>query len=138
MHVHPHQESGAKVLGGSLIFEIAGKQRRLGSGEEIIIPANAPHRFWNPSDEQASSMQFFRPSLDIASFFETLFALGQRGELTESGAPSLLQTAVMVPEFGNEIRLTTPPWPVVRALCAVLRPIARRRGYTARLIAPAA
>ena len=83
-------------------------------------------------------MAFFRPALDIASFFETLFALGQRGELTESGAPSLLQTAVMVPEFGNEIRLTTPPWPVVRALCAVLRPIARRRGYTARLTAPAA
>jgi len=59
--------------------------------------------------------------------------LGQRGELTKGGAPSLLQTAVMVPEFGDVIRLTRPPWPVVRAICAVLRPIALRRGYRARL-----
>lgn len=138
LHIHPHQESGAEVLSGSLIFEVAGEQRRLGSGENITVPANAPHRFWNPSDEQAISIQFFRPALDIASFFETLFTLGQRGELTESGAPGLLQTAVMVPEFGDEIRLATPPWPVVRALCTVLRPIARRRGYAARLAAPAA
>ena len=136
MHVHPQQESGAKVLSGSLIFEVAGEQRRLGSGEEIAIPANAPHRFWNPSGEEAVSMQFFRPALDIAAFFETLFTLGQRGELAKDGRPSLLQTAVMVPEFGNEIRLTIPPWPVVRALCTILRPIARRRGYTARLAAP--
>ena len=83
-------------------------------------------------------MPFFRPALAIAAFFETLFTLGQRGELTAGGAPSLLQTAVMVPEFGNVIRLTTPPWPVVRALCTVLRPLARRRGYTARLAFPGA
>ncbi len=135
VHVHPLQESGGTVLSGSLIFEVAGEQRKLSGGDEIVIRANTPHRFWNPTNEEAVSEQFFRPALDIASFFETLFTLGQRGELTQDGAPGLLQTAVMVPEFSDEIRLTTPPWPVVRALCAALRPIARRRGYTARLAA---
>lgn len=136
-HIHPNQESGGKILAGALIFEVAGEQRQLAAGDEITIPAGAPHRFWNPSEhEPATSLQFFRPALDIASFFETLFALSQRGELTKGGAPKLLQMAVMVPEFGDEIRLTTPPWPVVQALCAALRPIARQRGYTARLSAP--
>lgn len=110
----------------------------MGSGDEIHIPANTPHRFWNATDEEAVSVAFFRPALDIAAFFQTLFTLGQRGELTSKGAPGLLQTAVMVPEFGDEIRLTSPPWPVVQALCMVLRPIALRRGYTARLAAPSA
>ena len=138
LHIHPYQESGAVVRSGKLTFEVAGQRRDLGPGEEIAIPSGAPHRFWNPSDEEAVSAQFFRPALDIAAFFETLFVLGQRGELTSSGAPGLLQTAVMVPEFGDEIRLTKPPWPVVRALCAALRPIAARRGYKARLAAPEA
>lgn len=138
LHVHPHQESGARVLSGSLIFEVSGEERKVGSGDEIQIPANTPHRFWNATDEEAVSVAFFRPALDIAAFFETLFTLGQRGDLTSKGAPGLLQTAVMVPEFGDEIRLTSPPWPVVQALCMVLRPIALRRGYTARLAAPSA
>lgn len=133
VHLHPKQESGAEVLSGSLVFEVSGKQRRLQAGESITIPANTPHRFWNESQEDARSIQFFRPALDIASFFETLFALGQRDELTEAGAPTLLQTAVMVPVFGDEIRLTRPPWPVVRCLAGILGPVARRRGYAARL-----
>lgn len=135
LHVHPCQENGFEILSGSLIVEVAGEQRQLSSGDEIAIPAGTPHRFWNPAQQEASSMQSFRPSLEIAAFFETLFTLAQRGELTKNGAPGLLQTSVMVPEFSDEIRLTTPPWPVVRALCAVLRPIARRRGYQARLVA---
>ena len=135
LHVHPRQESGAKVLAGRLIFEVAGRQQEVACGEEISIDANTPHRFWNPDPVEAVSVQFFRPALESAAFFETFFTLGQRGELTKGGAPSLLQTAVMVPEFGDVIRLTRPPWPVVRAICAVLRPIALRRGYRARLAA---
>lgn len=133
LHIHPYQENGFEILTGSLVIEADGVRRELSSGDKIAIPAGTPHRFWNPTEQEAVSMQFFRPALDIAAFFETLFTLGQRGELNKSGAPGLLQTSVMVPEFGEEIRLTTPPWPVVRALCAVLRPVARQRGYKARL-----
>ena len=78
VHTHPQQESGAEVLSGSLVFEVAGEQRRLGAGETISVPANTPHRFWNDGNEEARSIQFFRPALDIASFFETMFALAQQ------------------------------------------------------------
>ena len=33
VHVHPKQESGAEVLSESLVFEVAGQQRRIGAGE---------------------------------------------------------------------------------------------------------
>lgn len=135
VHVHPKQESGAEVVSGSLVFEVAGEQRRLAAGETIVVPANTPHRFWNDGSEDARSIQSFRPALDIASFFETMFALAQQGKLDEKGMPRPLQLAVMVPEFGDEIRPVRPPWPVLRALTAVLGPIARLRGYRGRVSA---
>ncbi len=132
MHVHPRQESGAEVVSGSLVFEVGGEQRRLGAGETVRVPANTPHRFWNDGSEDARSNQFFRPALDIASFFETMFALAQQAKLDEKGMPRPFQLAVMLPEFGDEIRPVSPPWPLLRALAAVLGPIARLRGYRGR------
>jgi quercetin dioxygenase-like cupin family protein len=133
LHVHPKQESGAEVLSGSLVFEVAGDQRRLAAGETIVVPANIPHRFWNDGGGDAHSIQFFRPALDIASFFETMFALAHQDKLDEKGMPSPLQLAVMVPEFGDEIRPVSPPWPLLRALTGVVGPVARLRGYRGRV-----
>jgi quercetin dioxygenase-like cupin family protein len=133
VHVHPKQESGAEVVSGSLVFEVVGERRELGAGDTIRVPANTPHRFWNEASEDARSIQFFRPALDIASFFETLFALAQQDKLDEKGMPRPLQLAVMVSEFGEEIRPVSPPWPILQMFTAALAPIARLRGYRGRL-----
>jgi quercetin dioxygenase-like cupin family protein len=135
LHVHPRQESGAELISGSLVFEVEGVQRKLAPGDSISIPANAPHRFWNDGDEEAHSIGFFRPALATADFFETLFALAATDKLDAKGMPRPLQLAVMVPEFENEIRPVSPPWPVLRAAAAVLGPLARARGYRARVTA---
>jgi mannose-6-phosphate isomerase-like protein (cupin superfamily) len=133
LHTHPMQESGAEVLTGQLIFEVEGQRREVAAGESITIPAGTVHRFWNEGDEDAHSVQSFRPALDIADFFETLFALANAGELDAKGMPKLLRLAVMVPEFGDEIRPVSPPWPVLQIVTTVLAPIARRRGYRPRV-----
>jgi mannose-6-phosphate isomerase-like protein (cupin superfamily) len=132
LHVHPNQESGCEVTAGSLVWEIAGERRVVGAGESITVPTNTPHRFWNEGREDARSIQFFRPALDIAAFFETLFALAQRDQLDASGMPRLLPLMAMVGEFGAEIRPVSPPWPVLRALAAALGPLARIRGHHGR------
>jgi hypothetical protein len=132
-HVHPKQESGAEVLSGSLVFEVDGEERRVGPGESISIPANTPHRFWNDGEEDAHAIQFFKPALDTAAFFETYFELARRDALGPDGDLPLLRLAVMVPEFSDEIRPTRPPWAVVRAMTVILGPIARRRGLRGRL-----
>lgn len=131
-HVHPLQESGAEVQVGTLWFEVDGQRRAVGPGESITVPAGAPHRFWNEGPQDARAVQYFRPGLDTAAFFECFFALAQRDELTRDGSPRFMQLMVMVPEFGDEIRPTSPPWPVLRTLTAVLGPLARARGYEAR------
>lgn len=129
VHVHPRQESATQVLSGELLFVVDGVQHRLGPGDELKIPAGAPHNFVNDGDVDAVAMQEFRPALRIEEFFRTFFELADRGELNESGMPSLLHLAVLAPEFGDEIRVTRPPWFVQRAVFALLAPIARLRGY---------
>ena len=133
LHVHPLQESGAEVLAGALMFEVDGVMRRVAAGETITIPPNVRHRFWNEGPQDAHFIGFFRPALDIASFFESLVALAQQGEIDAKGMPKPMWLAVLIPEFGDEIRPVSPPWPVLCAFAAIVGPIARRRGYRARL-----
>ncbi len=128
-HVHPFQESGAKVLEGSLCFSVGGEERSVKTGESITIPANTPHQFWNDGEEEAHAVQWFRPALKTDRFFETFFGLAQDGNLNEKGLPSLWQMAVSVPYFGDEGRLVSPPWAVQRALFGVLAPVGRMLGY---------
>jgi len=135
-HVHPHQESGAELISGSLRFRVDGRERSLGPGDRITVPPNTRHNFWNDANEEAHSIQWFRPSLEIAAFFETFFALAQQGRLNEKGLPSVLQIAAMSSSFSDEVRVTRPPWPVQRVVLGALAPIARRRGYRARYELP--
>lgn len=131
VHVHPRQVSCAEVRSGTLRFVVAGRERLLRAGDALTIAAGAPHTFVNDGDEEAVAVQEFRPALRTAEFFTTYFDLAQRGELDEHGRPSVLRFAVLGPAFADEIRLARPPWPVQRAVFALLGPVARRRGYGA-------
>jgi len=133
VHVHPCQKSGAAVSAGLLVFEVAGERREVGPGDSITIPVGTPHRFWNGGESDAHAIQTFQPALNIAAFFETFAALAAQGKLDAKGMPSTLQLAVMIPEFSREIRATSPPWVIQRALATVLGPVARARGLSATI-----
>jgi hypothetical protein len=47
--------------------------------------------------------------------------------------PGPLQLAVLIPEFEDELRPLSPPWPVLKALAVALGPLARARGYRGRI-----
>lgn len=127
-HRHPRQASGARVLSGSLRFVVDGRVRDVGPGEEIEIPAGVPHHFVNVGREDAVAEQWFRPALRSEQFFRTYFDLANRGLLDARGMPSPLRMAVLVPAFGEEIRVVRPPWWVQQVVCGLLRPVARLRG----------
>lgn len=134
-HVHPHQESNARVLAGALHFSVRGRVQVVRAGETIVIPANTPHYFWNEGEEVAHAIQEFRPASRTEEFFETYFGLARDGKLNAQGMPpSLLHLAVLTAEFWDVIRVTRPPIPIQRLFAALLAPIGRRRGYRARYI----
>src|SRR5215208_2645274 len=121
-HVHPRQETRAEMVSGTLLFSVDGRERRLGRGEAITIPAGTAHHFVSDGDEDAVAIQEARPALRTAEFFETYFDLAERGELDADGRPSLLRFAALGPAFADEIRLVSPPWFVQRAAFALLGP----------------
>jgi hypothetical protein len=96
-------------------------------------PRTHPHRFWNERSEDARSRQFFRPALDTAYFFETLFSLARHDQLHQNGMPKLLPLVTRVRQFGDEIRPVSPPWLLLRTIAVLLTPLARGRNYTATL-----
>ena len=131
VHVHPRQESRAEVISGTLRFVVDGVERRLGPGDALTIPAGVPHNFANDGDVDAVAIQSFRPALRTEAFFRLWFDLAERGEIGDSGMPSLLHLSVLAPRFGDEIRVARPPWLIQRAVFALLAPVARMRGYAA-------
>ena len=128
-HTHPEQASGFEVISGELAFWVHGKESRAGAGETVIVPAATSHRFWNPTDAEAHYVQVFEPALDTRGFFEVLFRLANEGKLGGGGMPKPLHLPVLFRAFGREIRPSSPPWPVMSLVIAVLGPVAALRGY---------
>lgn len=129
IHIHPKQESAAKVISGKLHFLVNGKEQIVGPGEKIIIPAGIPHCFWNDDDTEAHSIQQFTPALHIDEFFESFFALAKDGKLSAEGMPPFLQLPLMGLKHKNEIRVTSPPWAVQLLTYWILAPISYLLGY---------
>ena len=134
IHVHPKQESSAKVISGKLHFLVNGKEQIVGPGEQIIIPSGVPHCFWNDDDIEAHSIQQFSPALRIDEFFESFFALAKDGKLSEKGMPPFFQLPLMGLKYKDEIRVTAPPWPLQLLTYWILAPISFLMGYRGNYI----
>lgn len=129
VHVHPKQESSARVISGRLHFLVDGKEQIVGPGEKMVIPAGVPNCFWNEDDVEAHSIQEFIPALHIDEFFETFFALANDGKLNKQGMPPFLQLPLMGLKHKDDIRVVNPPWAVQLLTYWVLAPISYLLGY---------
>jgi mannose-6-phosphate isomerase-like protein (cupin superfamily) len=130
-HYHPRQEERFEVLSGRVNVVVDGKERALEEGEVLTIQPGTPQEMW--SEEAGARVNWqTRPAMKTEEFFETIWGLAKDGKTNERGVPNLLQVAVIALQHADEYRLVKPPWPVQRALFAVLAPAGRLLGYRAR------
>jgi quercetin dioxygenase-like cupin family protein len=130
-HYHPRQEERFEVLSGRVNVVVDGKERALEEGEVLTIQPGTPHEMW--AEEAGAHVNWqTRPAMKTEEFFETIWGLAKDGKTNERGVPNLLQVAVIARDHADEYRLVKPPWPVQRALFAVLAPAGRLLGYRAR------
>ena len=130
-HIHPFQENRFLVLSGELHFLINGLERIARAGDEISIPKNTPHYFWNPGPVEAHYIQEFYPSLKIDCLFETFFALARDGKLDQNGSPNILHASIIMLAYQNELRLSKPAWPIQKLAFYPLALIGKLLGYKA-------
>lgn len=131
LHVHPFQEERFQVVRGTVAFVMGSQTVVCHSGEGVAVPAGIAHTFHNAGDDEAEMFGEYRPGLPEMSqrFHEAYFALARAGLTDAKGMPAIWQIAVEMPLVSDHVRLASPPWPVQRAVLALLRPIARLMGY---------
>jgi quercetin dioxygenase-like cupin family protein len=132
-HVHPKQEEHWEILSGAFRIRTGeGTEREVRAGDAAVVPPGVPHAWWNGGDDELHFIVEFRPALRQEEFFESYFDLAQDGETDpKTGLPSLLQMAVMLREFEDEVYLARPSLPVQRGVFGALATVGRLLGYRA-------
>ena len=129
LHIHPHQDERYVVIAGTVLVRIDGALRRISSGHALEIPRGTPHAIWNAEGEEALVVWQQRPALRATELAERLFALA-----IDEGRPGgwprrALSLAIVLDEFGDELRLVRPIGWWTRLVARAMAPLARRLGY---------
>ena len=127
LHIHPLQEERFEVTSGKMKFRYGMKTIVAEAGETVVVPAGKIHNFAQYGDEPSQCRVEIRPALKMEQLFETTVRLAQEGRTNKKGMPKPLDLSLFVEEFKDEVKAPFPPAPVVRALMAPLRALARRR-----------
>jgi len=131
-HIHPFQENKFEIISGTCTFSINGTEKIAKQGDVVVIPPKVRHRFWNSENTDAHYIQEFRPALKIDEFFETFFALSRDGKLNEKGIPNFFHASLIMLKYKDEIRVTSPPWPLQLLTYWTLAPVGLLMGYRSR------
>lgn len=129
-HIHRREEERFEVLDGEITVLAGRDASLLRAGDTCQVPPGRAHTWHNSGDRPARMIIEFTPAGGAQSFFETFCGLAQEGRCDERGQPPLLQVAASLPLW--QMYLASPPIPVQRLTMAMLRPLARARGYRAR------
>jgi quercetin dioxygenase-like cupin family protein len=130
-HYHPRQEEDFLVLEGELTVAINGQVKKLKTGDVLHIPAGTHHAMWNNSNMNTIVNWRVRPALNTEYMLETIYGLASDGKTNQQGMPGIWQIAITANQFGNEFRLSKPPFAVQKIIFGLLSPIAYLFGYRA-------
>ncbi|HEX2142075.1 MAG TPA: cupin domain-containing protein, partial [Candidatus Limnocylindria bacterium] len=102
-HVHPEQEERFEVGATPVMMRIGRVERMYQPGETVVVPPGVPHVWWNPSDQEATTLVQFRPALDTETFFETFFGLAADGKANRQGVLNPLHMMVLGRVYRREV-----------------------------------
>jgi quercetin dioxygenase-like cupin family protein len=131
-HIHPLQEERFLVKAGTFGVQVNGEEKILNVGESITVPPGTPHAWRNAGEDELLVETEFRPALHFAELIETIFALGQSGEMSSTGVPNMLQLSVTLSEYAGEYFLAGPPIFAQKLMYRILGSVGRMRGYGPR------
>ena len=125
-HARPMQVETIEVISGEARLSIDGRHYAVRAGDAVEIPAGVRRAFWNEGSEELNTVVELRPALKTEMVLETAFGLARDGRSTRGGLPRLMQLAVLVRDYGQEIG-GLPRW--LDRLCALLAPVAEILGH---------
>ena len=129
LHVHLLSDERFEVKQGTLgvIIGDAKEKRTLTVGEEILIPRNTLHTFWNAGEEDLHFITDITPAGRFQTYWETMFRLARDGKVDKQGFPNLLQLMVLA-QIADSYTTDAPIF-VLKAVIAILGTVGRWFGY---------
>ena len=136
-HLHPLSTEIFTIHAGRARYVLAGEERDLGPGEQVVMPAGVRHIHpWSVSNEPLRYRQVAESAvpaereMDAAlEGLRTLFALATEGRTNGRGIPSPLQLAVIGHAMMPGTYLASSPIALQRLLLPVAAAIGRALGY---------
>jgi quercetin dioxygenase-like cupin family protein/uncharacterized protein YndB with AHSA1/START domain len=119
-HLHPAQVERHEVVSGTLAVVLDGRERTLGPGESVLIPAGTAHRHFAGGSDEGHVRVELRPALRTEAFLERLAELSRAGKIDPKGLPPPVEAARLMREFPREGRPTRPPLPIQRAFVSAI------------------
>jgi quercetin dioxygenase-like cupin family protein len=131
-HVHELHEERIEVIDGAMRLVLDGGKRVLRTGEDVTIPAGAPHAQQAVPGEPFHVRVRWTPPAGAEAFGERLAAMAREGGLTRFGYPRPLAAARLGLEFG---RYSHPAWPPLRVQLVIAATLVRAAAGIGRLVA---
>jgi quercetin dioxygenase-like cupin family protein len=125
-HLHPHQEERFEVISGAVRGHVAGAPQTVHAGGTSVVAPGVAHAWRNAADGETHLRVEFRPALETAEMFETVFALARAGRADTRGVPRLPERLAVLAAFPDEFRPAGMPAVTHRVLTRALAPYGRR------------
>lgn len=127
-HVHDSSDEVFEVLGGHLLFTLAGVEHHLAAGDTIVIPRGAEHAWQVVGDRDLQARVTFTPGCAFHAFLRDLAALERAGRVRADATPGLRDFALLQRRHWAHLRVTSVPRPLLRVVVAVGVALARVTG----------
>lgn len=130
-HLHPSYDEHFNVVQGEFVFIIAGKERPVRAGEQLVVPRGTAHTFRCVGGGCGVAVVETRPAARISEVISTLFGMAHEGLLTPTGQPKLLHAMVIGSEYADDTVFTSPPPAIAMPIARLLAPLGRMLGNRA-------
>jgi quercetin dioxygenase-like cupin family protein len=129
LHYHPHQSEYFKIIEGQVKLQAGKEVKTLFPGDELTIPPNTNHCYWNDSNEVCVMKTRLTPALNFQEFLDNIIYLEHKTKTDKEGIPkNKFLAALFMTKFKNIMRPTNIPKPVIDYIFPVLAGIARLSG----------
>jgi quercetin dioxygenase-like cupin family protein len=130
-HVHAHQWERFEGVAGELRLRLGRRRRTAGKGDVIVVPPGTAHGLRNTGGETAHFLIELSPPRRGEEGLRALFGLQRDGRVrvTRFSARPLLQIAVLLDEYLDEVHLPVVPFPLQRLAFRALATVGRRHAY---------